>query len=198
MHYVAGAPCAAGMRRGINHRGCACSSAMPLEPPRALPCTFHAHPARLTPPHVLRQPPPLSCINHNAHNLLPLTRLHIQSLERHPERSLFVQRSLLATTLAGNALDCLTITAPSPSPEALRKKRGAVITGGSATLRGLGSVRAIGCALAGCTVRANGHAGKEGCGTVRASGLAGEEGVDTFRASGRTVGGGTFWASGHA
>jgi hypothetical protein len=40
-----------------------------------------------------------------------------------------VHRSTLTSTLAGNAVDCLTITAPSASAEVQKKKKGAVITG---------------------------------------------------------------------
>ncbi|KAF5841002.1 hypothetical protein DUNSADRAFT_14858 [Dunaliella salina] len=55
-------------------------------------------------------------------------QVYLKALENHPQRSPFVHRSLLTTTLAGNAVDCLTITAPPSASDPTKKKKGAVIT----------------------------------------------------------------------
>lgn len=65
----------------------------------------------------------------HSHTNIQHTHTNTQALEEHPQRSPFVDRTLLTSTLAGNAVDCLSITAPTVSAEAHKKKKGVVITG---------------------------------------------------------------------
>jgi hypothetical protein len=50
-------------------------------------------------------------------------------LEDTPERAVHVKRSHLCTSLAGNACELLTITEAGASVEAMKQRRGVVITG---------------------------------------------------------------------
>jgi hypothetical protein len=51
-----------------------------------------------------------------------------QALEEGPTRSC-IRRSVLATSLAGNPVDLLVITAPTDKQEVLKKRKGVVLTG---------------------------------------------------------------------
>ena len=54
---------------------------------------------------------------------------HLATLEEDPERKPRMRREALCTSLAGNCCDLLTITSPGASAEALKKRRGAIISG---------------------------------------------------------------------
>ena len=56
-------------------------------------------------------------------------RRYLKCAEDDAVRSRRFRRALLCPTLAGNACDLLTITAPTDDMEALRRRRGVVITG---------------------------------------------------------------------
>ncbi|GIL75186.1 hypothetical protein Vretimale_7859 [Volvox reticuliferus] len=53
---------------------------------------------------------------------------YIRSLELDPLRRHQLRRETLATSLAGNAVDVLTITSPTDDPEALKRRKGVVVS----------------------------------------------------------------------
>ncbi len=50
-------------------------------------------------------------------------------LQADPARAPLIQREQLATTLAGNCCDVLTITEPCSDQQELKRRKGAVISG---------------------------------------------------------------------
>lgn len=57
-------------------------------------------------------------------------------LQADPARAPLIQRERLATTLAGNCCDVLTITAPCSDQQELKRRKGAVISGEQACRAG--------------------------------------------------------------
>ena len=71
-----------------------------------------------------------------------LARSHLASLEEDPDRKPLIKREALCSTLAGNCCDLLTVTSPTTSLDALKKRKGVIISGERGMGVGLGEALA--------------------------------------------------------